>query len=291
MRIFRRCVFSTVLLISLTATTFAAEPLHILLTNDDGYDSAGLEAVKQVLLADGYRVTVVAPLGQRSGSGMKITLGEFAVVEQAPAVWSVDASPADAISIALKTLLKTDPPDFVISGANFGQNLGSNAFLSGTVGAAMMAVLSGVPAIAISVGIDLEEHHAEPVRFPSTVAAFPHAASLTAKVLKQLLDGASGGILPPRTMLNINYPARAEDEVKGIRWTRQGWAGGFVITYPEGDSGLRKSSIEIDADGLGDEGADTAAFSAGYVTLSLLSPDWRAAAADADAVQTRLMLK
>ncbi|MGR8920943.1 MAG: 5'/3'-nucleotidase SurE, partial [Gammaproteobacteria bacterium] len=240
------------------AADATARSLSILLTNDDGWDSAGVKAVAAALEAAGHRVTVVAPLGQRSGSGMKITLGEFDVVEQRPGVWSVDASPADAVSWALRDLLgDAGRPDLVVSGANFGQNMGSNVFSSGTVGAAMVAVLEGIPAIAVSVGIRLDEFAAEPVRFPSTLAAFPQAAALTAKLV-DALAAREAALLPPGTLLNVNVPALAPAAVKGVRWTRAGAYGGFVMSYPSREGDTVKSWIAVDERGLGDAHTDTA---------------------------------
>ena len=265
-----------------------ANPVHILLTNDDGYDSAGLNAVRTALVAKGFRVSVVAPLGQRSGSGMKITLGEFDVVEQAPGVWSVDASPADAVSIAIHSLLADDLPQMVVSGANFGQNLGANAYLSGTVGAAMMAALADIPAVAVSVGIRLEEHHAEPVRFPSTVAAFAPAAEYTAVLVENLFADGSDPVLPRRTVLNVNYPALPLAELKSARWAPQARDGGFRLIYPHVDGNKRKSSIEVDQAALTFDGTDTALFGAGHITLSLLKPDWNAPQSESAGVRCRL---
>jgi len=251
----------------------AAHALDILLTNDDGWDSPGIEALATALRADGHDVTVVAPLTQQSGSGMKITFGELALVEQRPGVWSLDGSPADAIGAGLAHVLAGNEPDLVVSGANFGQNLGSNVMLSGTVGAAMMAVLRGVPAIAVSVGLDLAEAGAEP-RFPSTLAAFPGAADFTARLVGALAarpDGAA--LLPPGTMLNVNYPAQAEGGPERVAWVPASDHGGFAMTYGAAE-GAVLSGMAHDLAGQAEPDTDTGRFAAGAVTLSLLRPDW-----------------
>lgn len=259
-----------------TANAAGAHYLNILLTNDDGYDSLGIKAVADVLREAGHAVTIVAPLGQRSGSGMKVTLGQFALTEQSPGVWSVDASPADAVSIALTHVMRDVRPDLVVSGANFGQNLGANVMMSGTVGAAMMAVLDGIPAVAVSVGIKLDEASAEPQHFPTTIAAFPAAAALSLAVVNVLANNAPNALLPAGHMLNINYPARAAGEHVEIRWAEVGQYGGFKLIYPNIDDGMINSWIEPDARALADGSSDTALFAAGFATLSILSPNWNA---------------
>lgn len=262
--------------------------LRILLTNDDGYDSAGLAAVGDALRGAGHEVLVVAPLGQRSGSGMKITLGDLPLVEQSPGVWSVDASPADAVSLGLLHVMKDAPPDLVVSGANFGQNLGNNVFISGTVGGAMMAALNGIPAIAVSVGIDLEEMHAEPERFPSTRQAFPGAAAFVVGLIERLLGDRDDGLLPAGHILNVNYPALARAQMAGVRRLPASAHGGFRMIYPSTGDGTVKSWLEPDDMGLADDATDTAAFGAGFVTVSLLKPDWNAGAAAHEALRGRL---
>ena len=194
-------------------------PLRILLTNDDGYDSPGIKIVHESLLAAGHDVTLVAPLSNQSGSGARVTTnGSLDFKEQSKGVWSVDGSPADSVLVALLHILKDKSPDIVISGANFGPNLGY-ARSSGTVGAAIMAMYVGLPAIAISVGVDPSEYGAEPIPFPSTLRAFDGAAGLTLKLIDDLQEARidNGRLLPEHTILNVNYPAAYPDEINGVR--------------------------------------------------------------------------
>ena len=197
----------------------AAPPaLHVMLTNDDGYQAAGLMAVHAALQEAGFRVTVVAPLNQQSGSGVRLTLGQIVVKAHGDDIWSVDGSPADSAAYGLSRVLATERPDVVVSGANLGQNLGANAVSSGTVGAAVMAVQLGVPAIAVSVGLDLAEAKAAPTPFPSTVAAYPLAGKFVAQLITRLAQAAQGGpLLPPDTIINVNLPARPAAAMQGVR--------------------------------------------------------------------------
>ncbi len=259
--------------------------LDILVSNDDGWDAPGIVAVADALKAAGHHVTVVAPLTQQSGMGVKITLGEFAVVEQRPGVWSVDGSPADAVSFALNHLLAGKRPDLVVSGSNLGQNLGSNVVSSGTVGAAVMAVFNDVPAIAVSTGLLLAEAKTTPERFPSSRAAYPATAAMAAELVAQLVKVRQGEapLLPPRVILNLNYPVG--QVVKGLRLARLGRYGGFQLAYPPVPTGAKViSTMAVDARALADEYSDTALFEAGYATLSILEPDWSAGESAAAAV-------
>ncbi|CAN0332677.1 unnamed protein product, partial [Phaeothamnion confervicola] len=207
-------------------------PLHVLLTNDDGFEAAGLKAVRKALEQAGHTVTVVAPLRQQSGSGVRLTLGEIAVVDHGHHTWSVDGSPADSASYGLSRVLADRPPAVVVSGANLGQNLGANVVSSGTVGAAVMAAQLGVPAIAVSVGLSLAEAKLTPVAFPSTVAAYPLAGEFVARLIARLAQQAAGGpLLPAHTVLNVNVPAHKASAIKGVRLTPLARHGGFRMVY------------------------------------------------------------
>lgn len=234
-------LWSRLFVVSLLALTptlpvFASEAtaLRILLTNDDGYDTPGIKAIRKALIADGHEVMVVAPLRNQSGSGMRVAIGgTLDYREQAPGVWSVDGTPADSVLVGLLHLMQSAAPDIVVSGANFGPNLGY-AGSSGTVGAATMAMQVGIPAIAVSVAVDPSEHDATPIPFPSTFAAFAGAAEFTAKLIGDLQASAQdGALLPAKTLLNVNYPAVAADQLAGVRIVQASWDAGVRIAYEQ----------------------------------------------------------
>lgn len=142
-----------------TSTTTEApvevEVLDILVTNDDGYQGEGLDKMVEALKAlPNTEVTVVAPAGDRSGTGDKTTPGELVVTDvQTPSghpATSVEGFPADTVNVAIDRLGLD--PDLVISGINAGQNIGPFSQVSGTVGAAKQAVRKGIPALAASQG-------------------------------------------------------------------------------------------------------------------------------------------
>jgi 5'-nucleotidase len=146
-----------------TTTTVPAEPLQILVGNDDGYAAEGIDVLVTALeTLDNVEVTIVAPLDQQSGQGGNTTEGELAVtdveLEGGAAAKAVAGFPADAINVAFDEL--GAEPDLVITGINEGQNLGPLTDVSGTVGAARAAVALGVPALATSQGSEAFDYPA-----------------------------------------------------------------------------------------------------------------------------------
>lgn len=167
--------------------------MNILLSNDDGVQAPGLQALYEALSALGT-VTVVAPEAERSGSSSAITLTRPLRVMQLPnGFWSVDGTPADCVYLALNGLLSTRF-NLLVSGINSGANLGDDVLYSGTVGAAREGRLLDLPALAVSlVGASVRQYeHA---------AAFAPAAEWVRRFI-------AAGIppLPPRHLLNINIP-------------------------------------------------------------------------------------
>ena len=175
----------------------------ILLTNDDGIHSAGLQALAAQMQSLG-RVVVVAPDRERSAVGHALTLhSPLRAEEVTKDRWAVSGTPTDAVSLAICSLLK-EKPDLVVSGINKGGNMGDDLTYSGTVAAAMEATLMGVPAIAVSLA-------SKSFKFDDFLAAACVAKQLAVTVLEHSL--------PADTFLNINVPDR---KPLGIRLTRQG---------------------------------------------------------------------
>lgn len=280
------------LLLALATATAHGDGLDILLTNDDGIDSPGLEVLADALTAAGHRVVVVAPLSQQSGTGAHVSFGEIRVEPRGERSWAVAGTPADAVLVGLQGVMVA-PPDLVVAGPNFGQNLGQNVVNSGTVGAAVMAVQENVPAMAVSVGIDLAERHASPVRYPSTVAAFAEAAALTVRLVEALEARRRdvGNLLPPGLVLNVNVPL-GYTAGGAVHMARLGRYGGFRLRYPPLPARAGATSVQtafaFDERGRREAGSDTALFAAGHATLSVLEPPWPVEAALTRAVVTWL---
>jgi len=174
---------------------------HILITNDDGIYAQGLRALVDSLAGLGT-LSVVAPSYERSASAQSLTLRQPIFCEKiAEREWAVEGTPTDAMIVALNKLLP-ERPDLVVSGINRGGNMGENVFYSGTVGAAVEATISQVPAFAISVA-----HRG---------AGFEYGdAARFARDLAQLIltEGLPRGVL-----LNVNVPLHWRG---GVRLTRQ----------------------------------------------------------------------
>lgn len=139
---------------------------NILITNDDGIESPGLRAAVESVTEIGT-VTVVAPIQQQTGTGCGL-LGDlqsslqrvdYQVKGAAVRAYQCDASPALIVSHSLRTIFKNNKPDLLISGINYGENLGINITHSGTTGAALEASSFGINGIAISKQTDIDSHH------------------------------------------------------------------------------------------------------------------------------------
>jgi 5'-nucleotidase len=172
----------------------------ILVTNDDGVYSEGIQALADAMRPLG-EVLVVAPLSEASAIGHALTLRRPLRIDRIREnVHAVDGTPTDCVNLGCEILLKR-LPDLVVSGINKGWNLGDDITYSGTVAGALEGALLGSPAIAVSVK-----------RTPTYdfQPAAEHAATLAGLVLSRGL--------PPRTFLNINVPA---GKPKGIRVTTQ----------------------------------------------------------------------
>lgn len=140
--------------------------MHILLSNDDGVWAKGLCDLA-VELAKTHRVTIVAPELEQSAKSHALTihtpvrLRKFSEPGDNPMRYAITGTPTDCVKFALSYFLVDDMPDLVISGVNNGFNLGSDALYSGTVGAAMEALIFNVPALAVSVERYNKERSAE----------------------------------------------------------------------------------------------------------------------------------
>ncbi len=200
--------------------------LNILLTNDDGFDAPGITILHAALVGAGHQVTMVAPAENQSGKGGSINteafdftpgVGLMQLIHHGGDVWSLAGTPADSVKAGLDIVMRNYLPDLVVSGCNFGQNIGkptSNA--SGTEGAALRAAFQGIPGIACSVGILFSEAGDD---FPSTIAAFAPAADFMVRAIAALETKNGQQVLPNKTVaLNINFPVPYES-ILGVETT------------------------------------------------------------------------
>lgn len=185
--------------------------MRILISNDDGIESPGILKLAQGLRASGLDVTVVCPHRERSTTSHSLTLHKpLRVFEVEKQTFAVTGSPADCVYFATRFLLKSNKPDLVVSGVNRGANLGHDIFYSGTVAAAREAALFGIPAIAMSLALNLKE----PGSTPYWETAVDFATTLVPWFARKKF--------PPTHVLNVNIPNLPASEIKGIRVSRQG---------------------------------------------------------------------
>jgi 5'-nucleotidase len=232
--------------------------MNILITNDDGILAPGLALLAEVCRAVGA-VTVVAPDREQSGTSHSLTLHRpIRPMRRPDGAFQVDGTPTDCVMLALEALMP-ERPDFVFSGVNHGPNMGEDVLYSGTVAAAMEAVVLGVPGIAISFAGNQ----------PETMATYrDRLVDLVGRI-------TSVPEFPQDTLLNVNLPRVPAAEVAGVRVTKLGsrffsgslarmkdpwgreifWIGGGTITW------------------TGDEDSDHAAVGEGYVSVTPLHMD------------------
>ena len=182
--------------------------ISILLTNDDGIYADGIYALREALNGLG-RVTVVAPLAEKSAVGHAITLSDPLRVQKVHRNgsffgYAVNGTPADCVKLGARCLLDKKP-DLVISGINQGPNTATNIIYSGTVSAAAEGAIMGMPAIAVSLT-------------SFTIKEFSYAAKFTLQLARKVLRHG----LPEGTLLNVNVPPLPEEEIAGVALTRQG---------------------------------------------------------------------
>ncbi len=235
--------------------------MRILLTNDDGIQSAGLKALADALVG-AHDVTVIAPDRNWSVSGHNRTMDRPLRISdlqmgEGYKAYSTDGSPADCVALANLGFLE-QKPELVISGINHGNNLGDDITYSGTVAAAMEAIISGIPSIAVSMDID-------PI-WPVDVGA-----QFVSRLVEQITEHG----IDPDVLLNVNLPNLPHDEIKGVQVTTLGkriyedqlikredprgktyyWIGGSIIRSE------------------GDKGTDVAAVADGYVSVTPIHMD------------------
>ena len=176
----------------------------VLVTNDDGYDAAGLAALIAALEPLGSLV-VVAPDREQSGTGHALTLDRpLRVIEVGPGRYRVDGTPTDCVHLAVHRLTDGRLPDLVVSGINRGLNIGDDVTYSGTVAGALEGTLLHIPSVAVSVATD-----------GRGAADYTHAAQFAAKLADEVLRRG----LDPGVLLNVNVP---HGNPRGTRVTRQG---------------------------------------------------------------------
>lgn len=187
----------------------ALTPRRILVTNDDGIYAPGLKLLEEIASQLCDDVWVVAPRQEQSGASHSLTLHyPLRMVEYSDQRLAVEGTPTDCVLMAIKHIMP-EPPDLILSGINFGQNLADDVTYSGTVAAAMEGTALGIPSIALSQTMIYEDDFT-----PDWRASTAHGLSTVKKLLNIPW--------PEGTLMNVNFPSCSADEVEGIEITRQG---------------------------------------------------------------------
>lgn len=229
----------------------------ILVTNDDGIAAPGIRNLVEVAreLAD---VVVVAPDSPQSGKGHAVTLStplrlhKVSVFSEVEA-WECTGTPVDCVKLAMDVVLKKRRPDLCVSGINHGSNASINILYSGTVSAAMEASLEGTTAI----GFSLLDY--------SFDANFDPAKPFIKTLMQDALDGKFG----KGALLNVNIPNLPAEDLKGIKYCRQGdarWEEEFVeATDPRGQKYYWMTGKFVNRDK--EVGSDIAALEDGFISV------------------------
>jgi 5'-nucleotidase len=239
--------------------------MHILVTNDDGIYASGLLALAQEIRKIG-QVTVLAPDHNWSASGHVKTLDrplrvkKVKLADDSPGLAS-DGAPSDCVALAVLGILP-EKIDLVVSGINPKANLGHDLTYSGTVTAAMEAVIWGLPGVAVS--LDSPENHLGDLDYGPA-----------ARIARRLVQALIQRNAPKNTLLNVNVPYLPDDQIKGIRVTRQGLrVYRDLLVAREDPRGRPYYWIGGEAPtGVPEEGTDFGALAEGYVSVTPLQLD------------------
>lgn len=180
---------------------------RVLLSNDDGIDAPGMAILERIAHTIANDVWIVAPAQDRSGVSNSLSLREpVRIIKRDNKKYAVYGTPADCIAFAIHQVMADTPPDLVLSGVNYGSNIGFETLLSGTVGAAMTGMLHGIPAVAMS-----QDKSSGKINWDT---ALTHAPNVLRKLLSTSWESD--------VCLSINFPDIYHTEVKGIKITAQG---------------------------------------------------------------------
>ena len=239
----------------------------ILVTNDDGYEAKGLQALVEVLRSiEDVRVVVVAPANEKSACGHSLTLTRpLRFISVDDDFYKLDdGTPTDCIYLSLSTMFEDAKPDLVVSGINRGSNMGEDITYSGTAAGAMEGVLHDIPSIAISQVMD----------FTNPDGDFALAQKTILELVQKIKNGSFP--LPKREFLNINIPPDLQEAQMRVTYAgyRHYENDSHLHRNPRGEEyhwlGLHPLSFAPrDVDGM----SDFEAIEAGYISVTPIMLD------------------
>jgi 5'-nucleotidase len=234
---------------------------RILVTNDDGINAPGLQAMIEIATQLSDDVWVVAPEFNQSGAGHSLSLTHPVRARHlSDTRVALEGTPTDCVLFAVKHLLKDRKPDVVLSGVNRGGNMSDDVTYSGTIAGAMEGCLLGIPSIAFSQTYS----HPHPVKWAT-------ATHFGADVARRILAMD----MPRNILVNVNFPDVAAASVKGIRVTRQGVRGfgGHIVERTDPRGGTYYWIAYAPGKHEADDESDLTSVMAGYVSVTPLHLD------------------
>ena len=236
--------------------------MRILLTNDDGFNAAGIIAIAKEMQKD-HEIIIAAPKSQKSASSHSISLKQPLLVREekiegiSGKIYSIDGTPADCVRVAMDKLVD-GRVDVVVSGINYGLNSGTDILYSGTVSAAIEGSMHGLPAIALSQEVNEDS------------GSFSLSSIHGKRIIEEVIDrGLEKGMV-----LNVNFPIANNDTFNGIKVCKVGVKSytNSYVPIKQGEDGivyeLRDENIDITH-----EDTDTFYLKDGYITISPLQYD------------------
>jgi 5'-nucleotidase len=240
--------------------------MRILCTNDDGIHAPGLKVMEEIARALSDDVWLVAPELDQSGVSHSLSLNDpLRLREIGPRQFAIRGTPTDCVIMGSKHILGDKGPDLVLSGVNKGRNVAEDVVYSGTIAGALEGTILGLPSFALSQEFSIATRNSPPWE-----SALKFAPEIIRKVL------AAG--VPKNTVINVNFPACAPDEVQGIRVTRQGKRNLGFLKIDERRDGRGNPYFWIGFERAAaldtpEEGTDLAALAARYVSVTPLRLD------------------
>jgi len=240
--------------------------MKVLLTNDDGIEAAGLQALRRALLeVPGVELAVIAPDGNRSAMARSITTRRPLWVQEVEFAdgtsgYATDGTPVDCVRLARLGLVDGFEADLIVSGINHGSNLGDDITYSGTVAAALEAVVLGLPGIAVS-----QQSRARELDFRFGEAFdFAPAAEFTARIVQEIESVP----LPEGTLLNINVPGVEPQGVEVTRLGKRIYRDELVLEDEDSDGRRQFRIYGASPDHVREDGTDLAAVAAGRIAVT-----------------------
>ena len=240
--------------------------MRVLLTNDDGIEAEGLQTLRRALLGlPGIELAVIAPDGNRSAMARSITTRRPLWVEEVDfgdgtVGYATDGTPVDCVRLARLGLVEGFDAELVVSGINHGSNLGDDITYSGTVAAALEAIVLGLPGIAVS-----QQSNAKELDFR---AGSGFEFSVAAVFASRLVGELENVPLPSGTLLNVNVPGGEPNGVEVARLGKRVYSDELAL-IEEGSGGRRQYRIYGDASYERDEtGTDLVAVARGKIAVT-----------------------